>query len=644
MKKPLTRENLYDMRSLSQPVIAWGQTFATQNQTSHAFNTYQPQLIELDSDYSFVRDVNDALFASMCAQPARDVLFYLGQATPESAFTLYMGDKNLNHNQVSTLPVQTLVAGRQTNKAYFKVLQTSENPLTPDAEKPNIRHITSERYAADGFGFIPNDASYDLYEYDADNQTQRKIFSSKRDFKLCDVSIDGTKIALSMTNNPSDETDYSTGISILDPQSGTIRSLTESHQDWLFNQATFSPDGRKLLMNVQTTLTMALTDEKVFEYTFSTGELTPISTDIDEDLHDVFLSDNVINMSGRAFSWYDNDQFYFRTNVHGHSKFYFSDGKHTQTIFESDLHVTDWATNADGDVVACYTTGEKPAELATITRDGQKKDCFNVNQSFEVKYEIAPQKKFNYLASDGLRLDGWLIKPLHPKAGKIPLFLYIHGGPHDAWGDSFYLEMQILAASGYGVLLLNPRGSASYGLDFMKADQGAYGEQDYTDLLEGMDFILKKHPEFDANRQYVGGCSFGGFMSAWMVGHTDRFKGAIVQNPVTDFISMVGVSDEGIPFIEEDLLTETTDINRLWHFSPLAYADKVSTPTLIIGSEWDKRCPIEQSEEYYSALKHRHVDTELTRFPQSWHTIMYWGKPNLRIEWMSETQRWMDEH
>ena len=645
MKKALSKEDLYELKSLSQPVVKHDKILVTNNQIDRDQNDYAPQVVTFNADYQPEGAVNPALFASKDAHVTKDNLYYLGKVTPEAPFTLFEHRPAQADSQVSPFPVASFVTANGANKVFFKVMQTAEQPITPDAQFPEVRHIRKEHYFADEYGFLPEDATFELYEYDADTRTQKQLFSSQTDFKLCDSNAAGSKLVLILDNFPDDENNDSNGISVLDTKSGKLQNLTQDYPNWKFITAALSPKATQLLISVQNNLTKAYRSYLLYEYHFADSKFTDVSSDLDENISDMlYLPDSTATFSRRPFAWLNETDFYFRTNVSGHSKFYRSDGVQNQVLFEDDLRVTDWTVNSEGELLVCYTSGVQPSILGTITKDGTLVNQYDVNQTFDEAHAFSKPEKFTYHAKDGLKLEGWLIRPLTSKKTNLPLFLYIHGGPHCAWSDCFFLQMQVLAAAGYGVVLLNPRGSASYGLSFMKANQGAYGGKDYTDLLSGLDDVLAHHPEFDAKKQYVGGLSYGGFMSSWMIGHTDRFAGAVVQNPLTNFISFVGTSDIGVPFTEQELLAQTNAVATLWHFSPLAYADHVTTPTLLMSSEWDKRCPISQGEEFYSALKHRHVAVEMTRFPQSWHAMEEFGLPNLRVKWMAETQRWLDAH
>ena len=160
----------------------------------------------------------------------------------------------------------------------------------------------------------------------------------------------------------------------------------------------------------------------------------------------------------------------------------------------------------------------------------------------------------------------------------------------------------------------------------------------------GTTHVLNEHPEIDSSRLYVAGGSYGGFMTNWIVGHTDRFRAAISQRSISNWISFYGTSDIGAFFVEFQLQRDLSDVEGLWKMSPLAYAHQATTPLLLMHSEQDLRCPMEQAEQFYVAMKKNHVDTKLITFPQSNHGLSRDGLPNLRMNRFDAMMAWLDTY
>jgi dipeptidyl aminopeptidase/acylaminoacyl peptidase len=239
------------------------------------------------------------------------------------------------------------------------------------------------------------------------------------------------------------------------------------------------------------------------------------------------------------------------------------------------------------------------------------------------------------------------MKPIGFEEGKkYPMVLEIHGGPHTMYSNSFFHEFQLLAAEGYVVLYTNPRGGHGYGQKFVDACRGDYGGKDYEDLMQGVDYALGSFNYIDKDRLVVTGGSYGGFMTNWIVGHTDRFKAAVTQRSISNWISFYGVSDIGYYFTEWQILGNAwDDVEKLWHHSPLKYVANIKTPLLILHSEKDYRCPIEQAEQLFIAIKRLgQTDTEFVRFPNSNHDLSRNGNPKLRIERLNRIVGWFNKY
>ncbi len=247
--------------------------------------------------------------------------------------------------------------------------------------------------------------------------------------------------------------------------------------------------------------------------------------------------------------------------------------------------------------------------------------------------ELAAVERMAYKSTDGTPVDGFLVKPAGWQPGKkYPLVLTVHGGPAGMYGVDWYHEFQVYAAMGYGVFFCNPRGSTGYGEEFARAIKNNWGKMDYTDVITGLDEAIRRNSWIDADNLGVTGGSYGGFMTNWIVGHTNRFKAAVTLRGVVNFISDEGTRD-GAYGHEEDfngILFDSFD--QYWEASPLKYARNVKTPTLILHSDNDFRVPIEQGEQWFRALKKYGVITELVLFPRENHNLTRNGEPKHLVE------------
>ena len=275
--------------------------------------------------------------------------------------------------------------------------------------------------------------------------------------------------------------------------------------------------------------------------------------------------------------------------------------------------------------------------------DGAIKKITSINQKLTGKYVATPQEIRYY--NDGIEFIGWVLLPYdyHPDK-KYPAILDIHGGPKTVYSTIYYHEMQVWATMGYFVFFTNPRGSDGRGNDFMDIF-GHYGEIDYQDLMTFTDVVCDSYPAIDTTKLGVTGGSYGGFMSNWIVTHTNRFACAATQRSISNWVSFYGTSDIGFYFAEDQLHGNIFDSpEKLWKHSPLKYVKNVKTPTLIIHSDEDYRCPVEQAMQFYSALVDIGVETKMVIFHGENHELSRSGKPKNRVTRLKEISDWMDHY
>lgn len=268
-------------------------------------------------------------------------------------------------------------------------------------------------------------------------------------------------------------------------------------------------------------------------------------------------------------------------------------------------------------------------------------DCF----SGSVTGQRMVGETLYFLNTDGVDIDGFVMKPVGSEPGKrYPGILHIHGGPKMVFGPGFHHEMQFWAASGFFVCYCNPRGNCGKGNAFADL-QGKYGEVDFRDLMEFTDEVLRRYPEIDADRMGVAGGSYGGFMTNWVIGHTDRFRCAVSQRSIANYVGDYLLSDIGYYYVpDQQLGTIWEHPERLWKASPLTYADRVKTPTLFIHADKDYRCTLANGLEMFAALKLHGVESKLCMFYGENHGLSREGKPSNRISRLSEILHWMEGH
>jgi dipeptidyl aminopeptidase/acylaminoacyl peptidase len=269
----------------------------------------------------------------------------------------------------------------------------------------------------------------------------------------------------------------------------------------------------------------------------------------------------------------------------------------------------------------------------------------NLTTPFRSSVRVSPPEEVWVRSFDGTKIQGWILCPpdFNPRK-KYPLVFYIHGGPHAMYGNAFFHEFQMLAARGYVVMFTNPRGSMGREEKFAAVIRGDWGNVDYQDLMACADYAARLR-YVDSKRMACAGGSYGGYMTNWIVGHTNRFKCAITDRSVVNLVSFAGTSD--FPFRDNGYWKGNAwkDTATLVKHSPLTYAANVRTPLLIIHSEGDLRCPISQAEEFYTALKKLGREALFVRYPQETsHGMSRSGPPDLRIHRLKQIVEWLDKH
>ena len=302
----------------------------------------------------------------------------------------------------------------------------------------------------------------------------------------------------------------------------------------------------------------------------------------------------------------------------------------------------------DGSASHAVVVAESPSSPGEVVRidldTGESQAITTYTAQYIESHPPAHMEKFTIIRGDFEIESRVLLPPDFDDTKKYPMVLDIHGGPNGRFTDNFDPVHQILATNGYIVLSVNPRGSSSYSPEFTKSVLGDWGGEDYLDILASVEELAGR-PYVDEDRMAVHGFSYGGFMSGWIVGHDHRFKAAIVGAMCSNLHSMYGTSDIGTSFGEINWGGPYTGArDKFLHHSPITYASNVQTPVLLLHGEDDLRCPIEQSEQYFVALKRLGKTVEFVRFPNSTHRFRKMGHPSMIVEYYRLLLGWLDRY
>lgn len=324
-------------------------------------------------------------------------------------------------------------------------------------------------------------------------------------------------------------------------------------------------------------------------------------------------------------------------------------GANPHALTPAERHVRDFSTDRAAEKLA-LTIGNatRPSEVAlcSTSESGEVQRLTSHNDALFNELRLSELEYFPFTGAEGWPMDGWILKPPDfDPTQKYPLILQIHGGPHTDYGHGFFHEMHVQAANGYVVFFTNPRGSAGYGRDFALAVRGTWGEVDSLDIMAGVDALIAKG-YIDETRLGVTGGSYGGFMTNWLIGHhPERFKAAVTDRCVANLASMFGASDVGWEFGEDEFeAVPWENLDHLMKYSPISYVHNIRTPLLIIHSEQDLRCGIEQAEQLFTALKYLGREVVFVRFEGQSHGLSRGGHPKLRLERLRHGLNWFQTH
>ncbi|MEA3441552.1 MAG: S9 family peptidase [Chloroflexota bacterium] len=546
---------------------------------------------------------------------------------------------------------QLLCTVRKTDAA---VIERRENEQKKKLGVVN-RHYERVFYKLDGYGYLPKERTH-IWVINARTGKGQQI----TDHVVYDEvnptwSSDGELIAF--VSNRSEDPDFNRagdGLYIIPAEGGELREINAP----IGNKTlpSFSPDGRWIAYYAQEGEGQWFRNRGLWVVP-ADGSGQPRNLTEAYDLH---VDASTINDMGQPETmpptWSnDGKTLYFPVVLHGSSilKSISIDGNDLQAA------VDELNDDGDGSVVGSFSFDMEQSRLAyfyaTIYDPGQVnvkylntgrvRQLTRVNQRLLRAIDLGSVETHWIEGPDGNDLQGWILKPpgFDPQQN-YPAILEIHGGPLTQYGYFFMHEFYYLAAQGYVVHFSNPRGGRGYGEKNAGAIWQDWGGPDYDDLMTWTEYVAKQ-PYIDAQRMGVTGGSYGGYMTVWIIGHTDRFEAAVTQRCVSNLVSMWGSSD--LNWVFQQIFGDVPpfeDLGTFWDHSPIKYIGNAQTPTLVIHSEMDLRCPIEQGEQVFVALKKLDVDSEMVRFPDEFHGLSRTGRTDRRIERLSHIKRWFDKY
>jgi dipeptidyl aminopeptidase/acylaminoacyl peptidase len=504
-------------------------------------------------------------------------------------------------------------------------------------------------YKLDGYGYLPHEREHiwtvDVRTGASKQITDHKIFDEKEPA----LSPDGKWIAfLSNHSEDPDRESEQVDLFVMPSQGGTQKKLNTPVGDKV--KLSFSPDGKWIGFVGQAG---EHEDYKNYGLWIVPTKGSAPARNLTE-AYDLNISPSTINDMGEpefiSPTWSnDGKTLYFQCAKHGATQLLAVsvDGKKLDAIIDQKAVVCSFSFDEQQTSLA-YRIGriDDPCQIVIMDMpSGKERQLTSLNVSILSKINLGKVEEVWFKSLSGMDLQGWVLTPpAFDPMKKYPSILEIHGGPQTQYGFFFMHEFYYLASKGYVVYFCNPRGGRGYGEEHTKAIWHDWGTNDYADLMTWVDGT-EKAPYIDRSRMGVTGGSYGGYMTVWIIGHTQRFKAAITQRCVSNFVSMWGSSDLNHAF--EDTLSQKPpyeDLKNYWSHSPIAYIGNAKTPTMVIHNENDLRCPIEQGEQVFVALKKLWVPTEMVRFPDEFHGLSRTGRTDRRIIRLNSILGWFDKY
>jgi len=626
----LTVEKYLDFEQVAEPRVSpdGSQIIYTRRWVNKLEDRFEPSLWIMSADGSKNRFLTNG--GSAVWSPDGTRIAYLAEGKPSGTqiFVRWMDAEGAT-SQVTTLtdgPSDVRWSPDGKWIGFSSVVPSKESWKIDMPEKPKDAKWTADPRVVQSFHFRQDRRGYmdpgfrHLFLVPADGGTPRQI--TKGNFNLgarfdgldgavgWDWMPDGkTIIADGLADTTSDMNYRNSNLYSIDVATGSMKRLSSA--DGLWSSPAVSPDGKHIAYSGYTQVKDSYHTAELYVMNTDGSGAKKWSGDLDRDVGDITWAP-------------DGSGVYFVAADSGTSNLYFAPNAGTPRLVTTGTHqLNAFSMSKSGKAAAIRSSYQAPADIVRIglarTGPAEITQLTRVNDDVLARVKLGAVERVRYTSTSNTTVDGWVVKPpnFNPSK-KYPLLMEIHGGPHGAYGVGFNYQFQNFAANDYVVLYTNPRGSTGYGSAFGNAIMHAYPSVDYDDLMAGVNAVVSKG-YVDTTRMYVGGCSGGGVLSSWVIGHTNRFAAAAVRCPVIDWLSFAGQTD--IPFFTYNFFDAPFwEKPEQWlKQSPLMYVGNVTTPTVVMTGVLDMRTPMPQSEEYYAALKMRGVPSALIRFEGEYH-------------------------
>ena len=522
-----------------------------------------------------------------------------------------------------------------------------EGQSTEKGKQPRVKIITRVRHKGDGEGYTEALRKH-LFVVSADADEPKQVTDGDWDDTEPTWSPDGALLAFVSSRERDRDLTWLSDVFVVPSSGGRARRVTR-HKGQA-GSPVFSPDGETLAY---------LGHERGWTYGARTelllvpvagGESRAVCEGFDAEVSNAALSDARDPFAVLPPAWQpDGKALLALVSRMGRVEVlrFALDGSQPSVVVGGEREVAAFSTSRDVRRLAMIVSDPAhPYEVFAFDGASERR-LSSENDAYLDSVELACAEPVQFTSSDGVTVHGWLMKPPgFSERRKWPLVLEIHGGPETMYAATFFHEFQVLAANGSAVLYTNPRGSKGYGEEFTARIHADWGNQDAADCMAAVDFALRECRWVDAARLGVTGGSYGGYMTGWLLGHTDRFRAAVSQRGLYNWVSFYGTSDIGPWFGDYVLGGPVYDRFSLYvERSPITYAKEMRTPLRIMHSEQDLRCPVEQAEQLFVQLRRiGKCEVDFVRFPEESHNLSRSGRPDRRVERLERIAGWFATH
>ncbi len=530
----VTKESLFELQSITNPILAPNEKSALfiRTQINEKENNYNAHLFHVDLESGDVTQWtygNERVSSAAWSPDGKQVAFLVKRGDKQQLYIL--NSRGGEAQEITTLPngVNSFLWSPCGDKVWITTSVKKGLAITDEEEKedkkfPKAYVVDKMKYKADSIGLLPQQRYAQIAIIDLTSKEVTAFTDEPYSHSLQGISHDGKTLVMAVNRIDNTDDVFRVPLYLVDVDTKAETLLID--EDGYYGDAAFSFDDRYIAFGGSDQTFKNATHGHVYIYDTQTKATQKLTEMFDVPVGDYTVGDTQQAASAPTVMWTENNDLYFQVSTEGDVRLYYAtlEGALYPASPENE-HVYGYAIFKNGNrALMTVSNPTFPGELFDFDiTTGERKQLTNFNAAFLENTTLSTPEAIVYTAQDGLTVHGWLMKPANYVAGeKYPLIVEVHGGPHTLYANTFFHEMQLLAAQGYGVLYVNPRGSHGYSQSFVDAVRGDYGGGDYQDIMDGVDYVLANYDWIDESRLGLTGGSYGGFMTNWAVGHTNR--------------------------------------------------------------------------------------------------------------------------